>query len=415
MKISDSAATVKPERQSPSTSQFIPNVVPLSGTKWDPRAGKLMSVARQENQHSLTQYGYNLQEADSLAKLSTKDQIASLTREFESYELHVVRNHVVSLPYSYWLAADGKIFSNREQSIELELDKDERGGYYQTGISEALRLAKNNPNQLVFHYSPPGPASFDPVPDPKYAKPYNIGQLYLMYSDGDKVNNISISVSPEGELWLAEIFGEDYLKRIGNSSDQMEIIKNFITHPFLSSLSIDDFLNKQWQKPNQLVFKTDNLGAEKTYTVNDVLEEINNSLTGKLKPKINAELIAERIVLNGGRRIKEEDLRWAYHAVIGEVMRETGRNEIALGGGCGGSVVKSSDLLGYESPVEKMMEVPNLSSNYRRKIQGESSKDTFNCPSCNKPIPKGKGITTCPHCGISKEEYAKRTKQKKCD
>jgi len=158
-----------------------------------------MSVVRQENQHSLTQYGYNLQEARRLSKLSTVDQIVFLTKELESYELHVVRNHVVSLPYSYWLAENGRIFSNQAQSIELELDRDERGGYYQIGISEALRLAKNNPGQLVYNYSPPGPASFDPIPDPKYAKPYNIGQLYLMYSDGEKVNNISVSVSPEGE------------------------------------------------------------------------------------------------------------------------------------------------------------------------------------------------------------------------
>jgi len=41
--------------------------------------------------------------------------------------------------------------------------------------------------------------------------------------------------------------------------------------------------------------------------------------------------------------------------------------------------------------------------------------DTFPCPSCGQPIPKGKGITTCPHCGITKEEYIKLTEQKKYD
>lgn len=39
----------------------------------------------------------------------------------------------------------------------------------------------------------------------------------------------------------------------------------------------------------------------------------------------------------------------------------------------------------------------------------ESSLDLnesfFTCPKCNRPIPSGKGITTCPHCGAKKEDY----------
>ena len=34
---------------------------------------------------------------------------------------------------------------------------------------------------------------------------------------------------------------------------------------------------------------------------------------------------------------------------------------------------------------------------------------TFPCPNCNRGIFKGRGITTCPHCGVRKEDY------KKCD
>lgn len=32
----------------------------------------------------------------------------------------------------------------------------------------------------------------------------------------------------------------------------------------------------------------------------------------------------------------------------------------------------------------------------------------FDCPRCTKPIPSGKGITTCPHCGVRKEDYGNR-------
>jgi hypothetical protein len=31
-------------------------------------------------------------------------------------------------------------------------------------------------------------------------------------------------------------------------------------------------------------------------------------------------------------------------------------------------------------------------------------ENSFPCPKCEKPIPSGKGITKCPHCGITKEE-----------
>lgn len=33
------------------------------------------------------------------------------------------------------------------------------------------------------------------------------------------------------------------------------------------------------------------------------------------------------------------------------------------------------------------------------------SGETFPCPSCLRPIKKGLGITTCPHCGAKKENY----------
>ena len=36
---------------------------------------------------------------------------------------------------------------------------------------------------------------------------------------------------------------------------------------------------------------------------------------------------------------------------------------------------------------------------------------SFPCPKCNKPIPSNRGITKCPHCGITKEEFG----GSKCD
>ena len=38
----------------------------------------------------------------------------------------------------------------------------------------------------------------------------------------------------------------------------------------------------------------------------------------------------------------------------------------------------------------------------------KNSERSFPCPECHKPIPSGEGITKCPHCGITKEEYGSR-------
>ena len=40
----------------------------------------------------------------------------------------------------------------------------------------------------------------------------------------------------------------------------------------------------------------------------------------------------------------------------------------------------------------------------------KNSEKSFPCPECHKPIPSGEGVTKCPHCGITKEEYGS-----KCD
>lgn len=43
-------------------------------------------------------------------------------------------------------------------------------------------------------------------------------------------------------------------------------------------------------------------------------------------------------------------------------------------------------------------------------VFSKNAEKSFPCPECHKPIPSGRGITQCPHCGITKEEYGS-----KCD
>ena len=107
-----------------------------------------------------------------------------------SYELHVIKNHVVSLPYHYWFDKNNQvIFTDEEKKSPLEIDSRERNGLYKEGIISAAETASQNSNRLVFLYSPPGPASFEANPPKDYIKPYDIGQLYLMWHDKEKINN----------------------------------------------------------------------------------------------------------------------------------------------------------------------------------------------------------------------------------
>lgn len=364
----------------------------------------------------LKKFGFDPQiEADRLNLIPPSERKNYFKNELASHEIHVIRNHAVSLPFNYWLSDEEKIFTNKEYTIELELAGEERGGYYRIGIPKALKLAKDNPNKLVYYYSPIGPASFDDPPHPDYEEPYNDGQLNLIYSDGEKIKNINVPLDKQGEQqWLGEIFDKDDLSYINDGQDEKERIVRFITSPVLSTLTIDDFLNHNWQNPELVIFHSNSLDKERFFTINDVMFELRNSLIGKLKAKINVELIAQQAIQNGGSHVRPEDITKAYFTLMKLVMKQEGVRQLVLGGNCGGSTV-NSDMIGLDNPVDELLKKSNLSSSYRRQTQTKENGESFSCPSCEKPIPKGKGITVCPHCGISKDEYAKKTNQKICD
>jgi hypothetical protein len=365
----------------------------------------------------LTKFGFSpKKEAARLNAIPPEERRNYLQKELATHEIHVIRNHAVSLPYEYWLADDGKIFTNKEHTVELELAEEERDGYYKIGIPKALKLAQDNPGQLVFYYSPIGPASFDEPPHPDYQKPYTDGQLNLIYSDGQSIKDINIPLSQQGEeKWLREIFGEEYLSFIAQGKSEKEKIIRFITNPQLSTLTLDDFLNNKWQEPEMIVFTSTSFDEEKNFSINEILFQLRNSLLGNLKTEINIELIVAEAFRDGDHFVKPETVAQAYFSLMRSVMEKKGVDQLVLSGGCGGSVVHKSDLLDFKSPVEKMLRVSNLSSDYRQQIQTENTEETFPCPNCEKPIPKGKGITTCPHCGMTKEEFARIKQQPKCD
>lgn len=348
--------------------------------------------------NSLAYYGF------SEEKIRDQKYIEANLR---SYELHVIKNHVVSLPYHYWFDKNNKvIFTDKEKKNPLKIDSRERNGLYKEGIISAVEVASQNPSRLVFLYSPPGPASFEANPPKEYAKPYNIGQLYLMWNDKEKINNIAVSMKDFGENWLKEIFSQEYLDFVNDIQDVREKTAFYITAPYLSSWTIDDFLKNDW-KYLGIVFKSDNLDGKKEFKVADVINEVKKSFKGELKTEFNHEALAKMFV-DG---LSTEKI---YKTMISQLMQTRGLAKMALGGGCGGEVVKMNDLLPHIDLsilfAQTLFKTPNLSSKYRSENQKniDSNNDTYPCPHCAKPIPYEKNLqdkanwrTVCPSCGGS--------------
>lgn len=367
-------------------------------------------------EHSLTKFGYDPRaEAAKLNSLPAEDRLKYFSKELLTHELHVVRNNAVSIPYFYWLTDDGKIYTNKEKTMELDIDKDERDGAYKIGIPKALWLSQTHPGQLIFHYSPPGPASFTDPPNPKYAKPYTDGQLNLIYSIGEQINVISVSVNRNEDTFLRQIFGNRYIDYVNDSIDDTEKIKKFIFNPIISPWSIDDFLNRTWSDPDMIIFHSNSLGKDHYHNLNDIMRGVYDSLSGKLKSQINAELIAYQAVTNSGSRIRQEDIDWAFKTMMGAVMKQEGVSRIVLGGGCGGGTITSSDIFG-SNPVHELQQKSNLSSNYRNAVQrsdnSKSEKKDLRCPICHQVVNVDPCIDGCPKCHSSHEEVMRVLKEK---
>jgi|GEM_PF-2905293 len=386
-------------------------------------------MARSE-QSSLAKFGFDTtNEARFLSVMTNKDAAVNyLEKQLKTQLLHVSRNIAVSLPYPYWLGAGDRIFTDPKRAIPLQIDPRDRDGLYQEGLLQAMKNAKEHPMRLQFLYSPPGPVNFNSDPDSPYQRPYNIGQLYLIWSNGNRIDNIAVSINQQGEEWVEEIFGRDYFASAAQKPGEIDRIKYFITNPICTDLTIDDFMLKQWQSSDKLIFYSNNSNGEKSYYIADVMKEMQTAFVGQLGEDVDVREIAKNYVYGGGTR---DRLDQAYLDVYRLEMIRTGRQSFPLGGNCSGSAIEYDDLFGSRFLVKQIARPSDpLSSEYRRLIQSSRSMTTeeakndstlcrcgnrephFHCPgkvrdeksgreqSCNCAITVGKGVRACPKCGL---------------
>lgn len=184
---------------------------------------------------SLAKKGFNPEEAHLLNAMTDNEKKRDyLSKNLETTINHVFEDSVVSFTNYYQLNKQNEVVSYPDGTI-LNIDPDERGGLNKFGIESAVAGALDNPNQLVLLYSPPGPVVFDDNPNNKFReiKPYTDGQLYMMYSDGEKVNNVAVSISDTGESWVSQLMPYVYQQALSQPTD-IERVAYFIQNPVLT-------------------------------------------------------------------------------------------------------------------------------------------------------------------------------------
>lgn len=276
---------------------------------------------------SLKQFSIDpVAESVRLGRLNPLERQRVFSQNLEAYVNEVIRDEPVSILYNYWLDDNGEVFTDPSRkdiyNLRWQIDPRERCGLIINGINYALRLAVINPNNLVGLYSPAGPAAFDQDPANPYSKiTFNYGQLYLLYFDGEKINNVAVKVSKEGEGWVDEIV---------RCPSMDKDIASYIQTPRLLG-NVDNFINKHIDSSNRLVYK----GRDKSFYLNDVFGDVKAVFAGGQK--------LSGITLRS-HGITEEHILNTYLSLIRDHLVRSGKDSIALQGSCGGSQTTFQDI-----------------------------------------------------------------------
>ena len=372
---------------------------------------------------SLQHYGFDpYSEVKNLQLLSPTERIKRFNQQRESYINHLLEDQVVSILYQYWPAENGNIFissaKKARDNIIHQIDFNERNGLFYNGILQSVEQAIKYPGNLIALYSPTGKKLFnstkaESVPEEKSKwlnEPYDIGQLYFLYFDGNKINNVAVSVNDDNNPWLMDL--APVFKRINQEPDEEKRISLFLTTPVLLE-NIDHFLQRDWND-NYHIFK--NVHSEDFYldkVINDMKEAFAD------KKKLKTPFYNDQTVQALYRpEITADVITQGYFSAIYNFMKEKELSTTKFGGGCPGDGAEMSaveKILGYDvmqSIVTGrnifMQNASSLSTSYRdlRQHKNDENSDEygslkFHCPVCNGEHvrPRHKLLSICPARG----------------
>ena len=351
-------------------------------------------------ENSLSQYSVDARsEIHLVEKLPEEDAFKRIERNFLAYENEVVRDEPVSVKYFYWFGPDDNLYlhpSLRPGDLaEKGFDRKEREGVYIEGFQQVTALLKDRPGDVVLWYSPPGKAAFVDGPDNQFSQmKFDYGQLYIQYSDREKVNAVAVKVNQEAAL---EVLAPSLYTISNNLSDEQKKTYFLLRHPLATGLSIDEFLDNEWQ--NVEVYK-DKEGT--VHRLEEVLRQIGLAFSDGRTPSIGASQAVDQLRTSG---ISEETLFRSYMSLINYEMEITGKSYIQLAGSCGGKTITRNSvlsLLGLDSPFQ------NLFSSSLRSLSGEDDSGhypDYECPHCHKTLSgesksdQNSWRKNCDHCG----------------
>lgn len=332
-------------------------------------------------------------------KLSQDDALRRIEQNFLAYGNEVLRDEPVSIGYSFWFGPDQKLYIDPslrpEDLAEKGFKSEEREGKFVEGFKKNTELLRGNPDKIVMWYSPPGKAAFVDDPTNEFSQiNFIYGQLYLQYFDGQKVNAVALKVNDDDAV--KELLPPLYDFSMNLASEQSRTYF-FLQHPVQTDLSINEFLDKDW---NDVAVYKDKEGQ--THRLHEILTHVRAAFSGEeTEPGIEAEIIGKLKETS----ISHESLFKSYMSLINFEMNRTGKNYIQLAGSCGGKIISRdsvSSILGLESPLQ------NLFSSDFRKILGtdESSHyPDYECPHCHKSLSgeskkdKSSWRSQCDRCG----------------
>ncbi|MBI5127272.1 hypothetical protein HZA76_02340 [Candidatus Roizmanbacteria bacterium] len=341
----------------------------------------------------LKKYSVNPRESSYLKKLSKKERELTFKKNLDSYVNHVLEDNVVSTPYSYQLDQNSRIIVY-PTGAEVSFDERERGGLYKKGLTDSLINSINHPGRLSFLYSPPGVTSFDNNPDNPYTKigKYKDGQLYVMYFDGVKINAVAVSISESGETFVKEVLGSLYEEALVKPTE-IETISHFISHSFLSGITIDQFLDFHGHHGLDRVIYRNNKDYE--FSLWETLDLLRKSFTGNLGVLRGTSFGASSLE---DKNLDEDFIIETYKKLIVEYMINNGLKSLKLGGSCG-----AEEKFSIEQVINRFDNFFNNFSSLDRMLKQKMPKELEEKE--NKKEGE-EACVTCPYCG-NKEENRK--------
>ena len=361
------------------------------------------------------QYGFNpYNEVKSLQLLSPQERIIRFNQQRESYINHLLEDQAVSTLYKYWPDKNGNIFTssskNDRDNVIHQIDFNERNGLFYNGILQTVKQAVQNPGSLVALYSPTGKKLFNSTPVESIPKekskwlsePYDIGQLYFLYFDGKKINNVAVSVNDNNNPWLMDLVS--IFKEINQEKDEETRISLFLTTPVLLE-NIDQFLQRDWND-NYHIFK--NVHGE-DFFLDKVINDMRETFAGK--KKLKTSIYYDQTVQSLQRsEITADIITQGYFSTIYNFMKERRLSKTKFGGGCPGDGAEMSaveEILGYnvmrsitgENIFSKF--VSPLSTSFRKIKQDKEKKWQYHegeCVVCHKKPAEVGPCNICKKC-----------------